>query len=167
MEPLREIRNRLLNGWQLSKMHTFEVAARHQSFALAAEELSLSPSAVSHRINQLEEELGIQLFVRSHRKVELTHEGKRVYWALKSSLDTLNQEILDIKNQELSGTLTLYSRPSIAQCWLVPALGDFTRRYPTKFRIYLSSYTNHRHSILLCRILATGMNIYLLCKVGV
>ncbi|MEE6251854.1 LysR family transcriptional regulator [Escherichia coli] len=117
MEPLREIRNRLLNGWQLSKMHTFEVAARHQSFALAAEELSLSPSAVSHRINQLEEELGIQLFVRSHRKVELTHEGKRVYWALKSSLDTLNQEILDIKNQELSGTLTLYSRPSIAQCW--------------------------------------------------
>ncbi len=58
MEPLREIRNRLLNGWQLSKLHTFEVAARHQSFALAAEELSLSPSAVSHRINQLEEELG-------------------------------------------------------------------------------------------------------------
>ncbi len=80
MEPLREIRNRLLNGWQLSKLHTFEVAARHQSFALAAEELSLSPSAVSHRINQLEEELGIQLFVRSHRKVEcqLLREGIRV-----------------------------------------------------------------------------------------
>lgn len=93
MEPLREIRNRLLNGWQLSKMHTFEVAAGHQSFATAAE-VSLSPSAVSHRINQLEEELGIQLFVRSHRKVELTHEGKRVYWALKSSLDTLNQKFL-------------------------------------------------------------------------
>jgi LysR family D-serine deaminase transcriptional activator len=110
MDPLREVRNRLLNGWQLSKLYTFEVAARHQSFALAADELSLSPSAVSHRINQLEE-LGIQLFVRSHRKVELTHEGKRVFWALKSSLDTLNQEILDIKNQELSGTLTVYSRP--------------------------------------------------------
>ena len=41
-----------------------------------------------------------------------------------------NQEILDIKNQELSGSLTVYSRPSIAQCWLVPALGDFSRRYP-------------------------------------
>ncbi|ELG9600425.1 TPA: DNA-binding transcriptional regulator DsdC [Salmonella enterica subsp. enterica serovar Enteritidis] len=127
MEPLRDTRNRLLNGWQLSKLYTFEVAARHQSFALAADELSLSPSAVSHRINQLEAELGIQLFVRSHRKVELTHEGKRVFWALKSSLDTLNH----IKNQELSGTLTVYSRPSIAQCWLVPALGDFTRRYPS------------------------------------
>lgn len=131
MEPLRDTRKSLLNGWQLSKLYTFEVAARHQSFALAADELSLSPSAVSHRINQLEAELGIQLFVRSHRKVELTHEGKRVFWALKSSLDTLNQEILDIKNQELSGTLTVYSRPSIAQCWLVPVLGDFTRRYPS------------------------------------
>lgn len=77
MEPVREGRNRLLNGWQLSKLYTFEVAARHQSFAMAAEELSLTPGAISHRINQLEEELGIQLFVRSHRKVELTHEGKR------------------------------------------------------------------------------------------
>ncbi len=130
MEPLRDTRNRLLNGWQLSKLYTFEVAARHQSFALAADELSLSPSAVSHRINQLEAELGIQLFVRSHRKVELTHEGKRVFWALKSSLDTLNQEILDIKNQELSGTLTVYSvlyRPVLAGA----RAGDFTRRYPS------------------------------------
>lgn len=49
-----------------------------------------------------------------------------MYWAVKASLDTLNQEVLDIKKQELSGTLT----PSIAQCWLVPAQGDFTRRYP-------------------------------------
>ena len=105
METLKELGTRLLNGWQLSKLYTFEVAARHESFALAAEELSLTPSAVSHRINQLEEELGIQLFVRSHRKVELTHEGKRVYWALKSSLDTLNQEILDIKNQGVIGNV--------------------------------------------------------------
>lgn len=70
----------------------------------------------------------------AHRKVELTHEGKRVFWALKSSLDTLNQEILDIKNQELSGTLTVYSRPSIAQCWLVPALGTL----PVAIRQFLS-----------------------------
>ncbi|VGD28528.1 DNA-binding transcriptional regulator DsdC [Klebsiella pneumoniae] len=130
MDVLKTLGTRLLNGWQLSRLSTFEVAARHESFALAADELALTPSAVSHRINQLEEELGIQLFVRSHLKVELTREGKRVYWALKASLDGLNQEILDIKNQELSGSLTVYSRPSIAQCWLVPALGDFSRRYP-------------------------------------
>mgnify|MGYP001186081405 FL=1 len=55
MDVAKEIGNRLLNGWQLSKLYTFEVAARHESFALAAEELSLTPSAVSHRMNQLEE----------------------------------------------------------------------------------------------------------------
>ena len=54
MDVAKEIGNRLLNGWQLSKLYTFEVAARHESFALAAEELSLTPSAVSHRMNQLE-----------------------------------------------------------------------------------------------------------------
>lgn len=118
LDPLREVRNRLLNGWQLSKLYTFEVAARHQSFALAADELSLSPSAVSHRINQLEEELGIQLFVRSHRKVELTHEGKRVFWALKSSLDTLNQEILDIKIRSCPGrSLSTHGPLSLSAGW--------------------------------------------------
>lgn len=123
-------RNKLLNGYQLAKLHTFEAAARHGSFAMAADELSLSPSAVSHRISALEEELGFQLFERFHRKVVLTAEGQRVFWALKSSLEFINQEILEIRNQELSGTLTIYSRPSIAQCWLVPRLADFSRLHP-------------------------------------
>lgn len=123
-------RNKLLSGYQLSKLHTFEAAARHGSFALAADELALSPSAVSHRIGALEEELGFKLFQRFHRKVALTAEGQRVFWALKSSLEFINQEILEIKNQELSGSLTVYSRPSIAQCWLVPRLADFSRQHP-------------------------------------
>ena len=123
-------RNKLLNGYQLSKLHTFEAAARHGSFALAADELALSPSAVSHRISAVEEDLGFKLFQRFHRKVELTAEGQRVFWALKSSLEFINQEILEIKNQELSGSLTVYSRPSIAQCWLVPRLADFSRQHP-------------------------------------
>ena len=97
---------------------------------MAADELSLSPSAVSHRISALEEELGFKLFERFHRKVVLTADGQRVFWALKSSLEFINQEILEIKNQELSGTLTIYSRPSIAQCWLVPRLADFSRLHP-------------------------------------
>ena len=128
MEPLREIRNRLLNGWQLSKLHTFEVACDISPSPPCSRELSLSFVAVSH-VSIMEEELGIQLFVRSHRKVELTHEETCLLGA-KIVAGYLNQ-ILDIKNQELSKTLTLYSRPSIAQCWLVPALGDFTRRYPS------------------------------------
>ncbi len=129
MDVLKTLGTRLLNGWQLSVLSTFEVAARHESFALAADELALTPSAVSHRINQLEEELGIQLFVRSHRKVELTREGKRVYWALKASLDGLNQEILDIKTGALrqsDGLLAALYRPVLAGA----GAGDFSRRYP-------------------------------------
>ncbi|OTG83709.1 DNA-binding transcriptional regulator DsdC [Acinetobacter sp. ANC 4648] len=122
--------HKTLTGFQLSKLFTFEVAARHESFALAAEELFLTPSAVSHQINLLEKELDIKLFLRLHRKVELTNEGKRVFWALQSSLDHLNTEIKAIQNQALAGSLTIYARPSIAQCWLVPKLPDFIQRYP-------------------------------------
>ena len=53
--------HKTLTGFQLSKLITFEVAARHESFALAAEELFLTPSAVSHQINLLEKELNIKL----------------------------------------------------------------------------------------------------------
>ena len=74
--------HKTLTGFQLSKLITFEVAARHESFALAAEELFLTPSAVSHQINLLEKELNIKLFLRLHRKVELTNEGKRVFLSL-------------------------------------------------------------------------------------
>lgn len=61
MDVLITLGTRLLNGWQLSVLSTFEVAARHESFALAADELALTPSAVSHRINQLEEGWGSAL----------------------------------------------------------------------------------------------------------
>jgi len=123
--------NTLLNGYQLSKLHTFEVAARHLSFSMAAEELSLSPSAISHRVNGLESELGFKLFDRFHRKIKLTSEGARIYTALQSSLALINQEVAEIRNNEISGSLIVYSRPSIAQCWLVPKLADFHQRYPS------------------------------------
>ena len=122
--------HKTLTGFQLSKLITFEVAARHESFALAAEELFLTPSAVSHQINLLEKELNIKLFLRLHRKVELTNEGKRVFLALQFSLDYLNTEIKAIQNQALAGSLTIYARPSVAQCWLVPKLSSFTECYP-------------------------------------
>lgn len=119
-----------LTSHQLSRLHTFEAAARLGSFAQAADELAITPSAVSHRINQLEAALGFRLFQRFHRRIALTLEGERVFWRLRASLDNINQEILDIKSQALSGVLTVYCRPSIAQCWLVPRLADFARRYP-------------------------------------
>lgn len=93
--------------------------------------MSITPSAVSHRINLLEKELGFLLFQRFHRRITLTPEGERMQWALDSSFNTLNQEILDIKNRELTGTLTLYSHPSLVQCLLLPRIGDFIAQHPT------------------------------------
>lgn len=81
-----------LTSYQFSRLHTFECVARHLSFALAAQELSITPSAVSHRINLLEKELGFLLFQRFHRRITLTPEGERMQWALDSSFNTLNQK---------------------------------------------------------------------------
>lgn len=122
--------NRIINRYQLAKLHTFESVARHLSFALAAEELCISPSAVSHQINKLEDELGFKLFQRFHRRIELTYNGKNLFSAVKNSLRNLNQEILGITNQEAAGTLTIYAKPSFTQCWLIPKLSEFNRQYP-------------------------------------
>jgi len=127
-----------LTSYQFSRLHTFECVARNLSFSLAAEELSITPSAVSHRINLLEKELGFLLFQRFHRRITLTPEGERMQWALSRSFDTLNQEILDIKNRELTGNLTIYSHPSIVQCLLIPRIGGFIAQHPT---IHLSIVT--------------------------
>ncbi|MCX8641152.1 MULTISPECIES: DNA-binding transcriptional regulator DsdC [unclassified Gilliamella] len=123
-------KNRLINRYQLAKLYTFESAARHLSFSLSAEELCISPSAVSHQIQKLEQELGFKLFKRFHRRIELTHDGKHLFDVVRKSLRNLNQEILEISNQEISGILTIYARPSFAQGWLVPKLPDFARHYP-------------------------------------
>ena len=121
---------RLLTRHQLAKLHTFTAVARHQSFALAANELCLTPAAISHQINQLEDELGFKLFKRYHRRIELNPDGKKLFGTLQKVLYKLNQDVLDIKNREISGQLTVYCRPSIAQCWLVPRLYKFCHDHP-------------------------------------
>ena len=62
--------------------------------------------------------------------MELTSEGQRLFIVLQSSLEHLNHELNAIKNQALAGSLPLYARPSITQCWLIPKLHDFMQRYP-------------------------------------
>ena len=122
--------NRLISGYQLAKFHTFEAAARYCSFIRAAEELCITPSAVSHQINKLEEELNFKLFNRFHRRIELTPDGENLFNILKKSLSILNKEIFEIKSQELIGQLTIYSRPSFAQGWLVPRISEFNKKHP-------------------------------------
>lgn len=119
-----------LTGAHLSNLHTFLVAARHLSFARAADELRLTASAVSHRIARLEEELSLKLFHRLPRKVDLTDDGERIFKVMQHTMDTLSEAVQERSDSQIEGRLCFYARPSVAQCWLVPRLADFTARYP-------------------------------------
>lgn len=120
----------ILNDQYLINLQTFIYAAQALSFQVAAEYLYLSPSAVSHRINKLEKQLGFLLFHRFARKIKLTSEGERLYAVLKDSFAKINLEIQDIRSNELSGSLTIFSHPSVAEDWLIPRLVNFTQHYP-------------------------------------
>lgn len=119
-----------LNSTQFANLYTFLVAARHLSFARAAEELCLTPSAVSHRIGRLESGLGQRLFVRLTRRVRLTEQGERIFQILQGTLGELSEALQAAPGEAVSGAITVYVRPSLAQCWLVPRLAGFTERYP-------------------------------------
>ncbi|NNA96869.1 DNA-binding transcriptional regulator DsdC [Pseudomonas gessardii] len=144
-----------LNGAHLSNLHTFLVAARHLSFARAADELCLTASAVSHRIARLEEELSLKLFHRLPRKVDLTDDGERIFKVMQHTMDTLSEAVQERSDTQIEGQLCFYARPSVAQCWLVPRLADFTARYP---RIQLDvrvgnepiDYRTRRIDLVLC-----------------
>jgi LysR family D-serine deaminase transcriptional activator len=118
------------SGSQLANLDTFVKAAQYGSFTQAAEVLCLTPSAVSHRIAKLEQELGFKLFHRLHKQLKLTGDGARLCRSCEQLFNSLDEELNDIRSNELSGRLTIYARPSISLCWLVPRIHDFHRQYP-------------------------------------
>ncbi|NQD91073.1 DNA-binding transcriptional regulator DsdC [Pseudomonas sp. CrR25] len=119
-----------LNGSQFANLYTFQAAARHLSFARAAHELHLTPSAVSHRIARLERGLGLKLFQRQPRQIRLTEDGERIFAILAGALGQLHEALQQAPGAAIGGPLALYVHPSLAQCWLVPRLAQFNARYP-------------------------------------
>jgi LysR family D-serine deaminase transcriptional activator len=119
-----------MHNQQFSALFIFECAARHLSFTKTAEELCLTPSAVSHRIKTLEQQLGFSLFHRIGRQLSLSEEGHRLFVLLTQMIRHLDQEITDIQRNELSGSISVLVRPSIGQCWLIPRLTSFRKLYP-------------------------------------
>jgi LysR family transcriptional regulator, glycine cleavage system transcriptional activator len=111
-------------------LRAFEAAARLQSFSLAARELSVTPSAVSHQVKQLEDELGCALFTRTHRKVELTPEARDFRERLSPLLDGLAQACEGIARRRGGHSLAIYCAPSFAVKWLGPRLPDFVQAHP-------------------------------------
>jgi len=113
----------------INGLQAFEAAARHLSFARAADELGLTPTAISHRIRNLEAELGVVLFRRRHRSVTLTEEGARIARDLSESFDCLKMSVAKLR-QCGAEHLTLLAPPSFASLWLLPRLPKFQERFP-------------------------------------
>lgn len=111
-------------------LRAFEAAARLQGFSLAAQELHLTPSAISHQVRELEEVFGRALFVRSHRRVDLTAEGKRLAEGLGRVLDALEACCSEVALSPSGEVLSLYCAPSFAVKWLGPRLPLFMAANP-------------------------------------
>ncbi|MBY5945495.1 DNA-binding transcriptional regulator DsdC [Photobacterium rosenbergii] len=119
-----------LTGPVLSGLHCFLIAADQMSFTRAAEILCLTQSAVSHKIKNLEESLGVKLFIRQPRKLTLTDEGRRLKEVLALNFGDIANELRDLRTLELSGDLNVSVPPTFAQRWLLPRLGSFMEKYP-------------------------------------
>lgn len=114
----------------LNSIRAFEAAARHGSFVLAAEELHVTPSAVSQQIKTLEEWLQISLFKRLPRGLELTNVGKDYLPGLVEALDLIAARTADIVGKDDSNLLNVTMMPSFAAQWMVRRLEKFSNLYP-------------------------------------
>lgn len=118
----------------LRGISVFEAAARAASFQAAAEELNLTPSAVSHQIRLLEAILGVRLFDRVGRGVTLTPEGAEYARSVRQSIRRLRAATSDVKSRSKKGSaldvVRIEAPPSFAHCWLLPRLGELMAHLP-------------------------------------
>lgn len=114
----------------LKSIQAFEAASRLGSFVAAADELFLTPSAISHQIRMLEERLGIDLFHRAHRGVELTDTGRRYAESIASALSIIEASTRSVERTGKTDILTVHSVPSFATQWLMPRLSRFSALNP-------------------------------------
>lgn len=114
----------------LNALRAFEAAARLGSFVAAADELAVTPAAISHQVKGLEETLGVALFRRGHRAVTLTREGRRLLPGLSDGFAQLETAVAAIRPAVRGGPVVVSCGPSFAAKWLVPRLEEFLARHP-------------------------------------
>lgn len=114
----------------LDLFHTFEAVARHRSFTLAADELCLTQSAVSRQIKTLEDALGLRLFRRLHRAIEVTAEGQRLFEAVTRGLDDISGCLDSLGAAARAPLITVSASVAFAWFWLMPRLERFGALQP-------------------------------------
>jgi LysR family glycine cleavage system transcriptional activator len=100
-------------------LRAFEAAARHESAKQAAEELSVTATAISHQIRALEESLGVALFLRKPRKLELTLAGRELQQVLESAFDSIGAAVERLSAAPRRHAVTLSTTPAVAVRWLL------------------------------------------------
>jgi LysR family glycine cleavage system transcriptional activator len=111
-------------------LRVFCVAARHRSFKFAADELHLTPSAVSHQMKELEETLGTRLFERKPRSLELTRAGAALVEEVEPLLEALDRSVAQIVRGGGRRKVRMVLPPFFASELLIPRLGEFCARHP-------------------------------------
>jgi LysR family transcriptional regulator, glycine cleavage system transcriptional activator len=115
----------------LRTLRAFEAAARHHSFSAAANELGVTPTAISHQIRRLEEACGVRLFQRRPRPLLLTSAGARLYPALRNGFDALVSAVALLAEGDVQAPLRVTSPSAFASKWLVPQLPKWREQNPT------------------------------------
>lgn len=114
----------------LSALHAFEAAARKMSFKAAAEDLHVTPGAISQQIKLLEDRLGTPLFFRRTRRIELTEAGRILLLPTQQAFRLLTEAVARVRGNDHAKILSVSLLPSFAALWFVPRLGHFRARYP-------------------------------------
>ncbi|MEL6915276.1 MAG: transcriptional regulator GcvA [Pseudomonadota bacterium] len=114
----------------LTALRAFEAAARHMSFAKAAEELSVTPAALSFQIKSLEEHLGEPVFLRLNRAVELTEAGRALAPGCSDGFAALQGAWRAVRRLADQTNLTVTAGPAFTAKWLAPRLFDFAQLHP-------------------------------------
>lgn len=112
------------------RLVVFDAAARHLSFTKAATEQFLTQSAVSRQVATLEAELGVPLFRRGHRRLELTDDGQRMASAVSLSIAGIREAVDAVRSPRRREVLAVTTTPGLASLWLIPRLSDFVASHP-------------------------------------
>ena len=114
----------------LTELRAFEAAARHLSFKMAAAELGVTPTAVSHQLKLLERHCGQSLFRRHPRPLALTPAGQELFPVVRDGFETFAEALNQIRSGGASGRLRLTATNAFTARWLVPRLPDWREVHP-------------------------------------
>jgi LysR family glycine cleavage system transcriptional activator len=145
----------------LHSLRAFEAAARHLSVKKAAAELAVTPTAVSHHVRVLEDALGVKLFERHARHIELTVYGRELYPVLREGFDAFADAIARLKSRKVRTVVTLSATVAFTARWLLPRVAAFHRDNPSMdLRLHASDDTADLHSGMVDAAIRYGRGEY-------